>query len=144
MIDLRGLLYTEADGHSWVEVDLDEEAFIGLIMDKDEFDRRSLFQVAFEIAYYAWRPVEAFETSGVGEAYVKRAREFDRVKMGRQRLWIRGQYGDDVNEAVPPFKLCNGNHRSLVYAVYLMMGVMKYEPVQALLQLPGRRWQEVE
>ena len=59
---------------------------------------------------------------------------FDRAQMGE--LWIRNlsDYSGGENETCPngSFYVEDGNHRALVYAMYVKLGKIQYNPVDAI------------
>ena len=83
---------------------------------------------------------ESIDVSAIGEpqpwfqSHAKISRFFDENKMGD--LWVRNlsKYsgGERENCLNGSFYLDDGNHRALVYAMYVKLGKMNYSPVNAM------------
>ena len=62
------------------------------------------------------------------------SQSFDKKRMGE--LWVRNlsDYGGGEKEKCPngSFYIEDGNHRALVYAMYVRLGKMEYSPVDAI------------
>ena len=68
------------------------------------------------------------------EPHVHISRSFDKSRM--DEIWIRNlsSYSEGEREKCPngSFYMEDGNHRALVYAMYVRLGKMEYSPVDAL------------
>ncbi len=83
---------------------------------------------------------ESIDVSAIGEPHpwfyhhAEISRKFDKNKIGD--LWIRNlsNYPGGERENCPngSFYLDDGNHRALVYALYIKLGKMVYSPVDAM------------
>lgn len=162
MIDVRGILYTDFMEYSLIEYDLDVELFLSLVWHDDlssqsshpfilSLPGRSLSDIIEEMIRVSGcnDSVGMFDAMGREinsirfEAYVKRNARFSREKMRRQRIWVHGKFGESINQIKTPLKIGNGHHRCLAYAAKVILGELVYEPVSALIRVPGRPWQEV-
>ena len=102
-----------------------------------------LKKVVKESSYNGDDPTEVFKNIDVVtessskpwfERHVRISQCFDKDRMGE--LWIRNlsNYSGGEREECPTgsFYVEDGNHRALVYAMYIKFGKMEYSPVDAI------------
>ena len=109
--------------------------------------RRTLKEVVGKVieksSFRGHNPTNVFKNIGVVaegenkpwfEHHACISRSFDRAQMGE--LWIRNlsDYSGDEKETCPngSFYVEDGNHRALVYAMYVKLGKIEYNPVDAI------------